>query len=217
MENGSRPKILYVDSDLIVCVKPAGVISEEKTGGKEAAMPDLLREYFALNNDKTEVYCVHRLDAGTRGVMVYARNKKAAAALSESIRQGLFTKEYEALVHGNPDCEEGGTELADYLLKDNAKNKVYVVKSLRKGVKEARLVYTVKETRGDTTLVRIKLITGRTHQIRVQFASRGWPVLGDRRYGAKDDLKTLHLCAVAAEFPHPATGKNVRFEIESEL
>ena len=207
------PEIIYSDSDIVVCVKPAGVLAEDSPGGTGVSLPAALR--CALKT--AEIYTVHRLDTGTRGLMVYARTKKAAAGLSAAIQDGLFVKEYEALVHGNPGCDEGGREFCDYLLKDSAKNKVYVVKSLRKGVREARLVYTIKEERGGLTLVKVRLITGRTHQIRVQFASRGFPLVGDRKYGAKDDAKNIALCAAAVTFPHPLTGEQMRFEIASEL
>ncbi len=207
------PEIKYCDNDIVVCVKPAGVLAEDSPGGIGVSLPSLLRDSLGTE----EIYCVHRLDAGTRGLMVFARSRKAAASLSKAIQDGLFVKEYEALVHGVPESAEGGRELCDYLLKDSAKNKVYVVKSLRKGVREARLVYTVKEVRCDTSLVRVRLITGRTHQIRVQFASRGFPLVGDRKYGAKDEAKNIALCASAVTFPHPATGKQMRFEIDSKL
>ncbi len=211
--SGLVPEIKYCDKDIVVCVKPAGVLAEDSPGGIDVSLPSLLRDSLGTE----EIYCVHRLDAGTRGLMVFARSRKAAASLSKAIQDGLFVKEYEALVHGVPESEEGGRELCDYLLKDSAKNKVYVVKSLRKGVREARLVYTVKEVRCDTSLVRVRLITGRTHQIRVQFASRGFPLVGDRKYGAKDEAKNIALCASAVTFPHPATGEQMRFEIDSEL
>ena len=211
--SGLVPEIKYCDKDIVVCVKPAGVLAEDSPGGIGVSLPEALK--CALNTG--EIYTVHRLDTGTRGLMVYARTKKAAAGLSAAIQDGLFVKEYEALVHGNPGCDEGGRELCDYLLKDSAKNKVYVVKSLRKGVREARLVYNIKEERGGLTLVRVRLITGRTHQIRVQFASRGFPLVGDRKYGAKDDAKNIALCAAAVTFPHPLTGEQMRFEIVSEL
>ncbi len=208
------PEILFEDSEIAVCIKPAGVLSEPGNG---PSLPAMLKEYFAGKGLQSDIYTVHRLDAGTGGVMVYARTKKAAAALSQAITGGRFVKEYEALVHGKPPCDEGGTELSDYLLKDSTKKKVYVVKSLRKGVREARLVYTIKEERDSATLVRIRLITGRTHQIRVQFASRGYPLLGDGKYGARDGLKDIALCCVRIGFPHPSTGKIMNFEIESGL
>lgn len=211
--SGLVPEIKYCDKDIVVCVKPEGVLAEDSPGGTGVSLPAALRRALKTG----EIYTVHRLDTGTRGLMVYARTKKAAAGLSAAIQDGLFVKEYEALVHGNPGCDEGGRELRDFLLKDSAKNKVYVVKSLRKGVREARLVYNIKEERGGLTLVRVRLITGRTHQIRVQFASRGFPLVGDRKYGAKDDAKNIALCAAAVTFPHPLTGEQMRFEIASEL
>ncbi|MCR5694574.1 MAG: RluA family pseudouridine synthase [Clostridia bacterium] len=212
-----RPEILYCDGDIAVCVKPAGVLSEDGPDAKGLSMPGLLREFLSQNNEKTDIYTVHRLDAGTRGVMVYARTKVAAARLSEAVRNGSFVKEYEALVNGDTGGGDEETELYDLLLKDSSKNKVYVVKTMRKGVREARLSYTVKEKRGDMTLLRVKLITGRSHQIRVQFASRGFPLAGDRKYGAKDGSDTIGLCAVKITFPHPSSGKPMSFEIDPNL
>ena len=217
MERDPGIEILYLDGDIVVCVKPAGVLSEEGDGGS-SSMPGILRDYFAENGEKTKVFPVHRLDAGTRGVMVYARNAKAAAALSEAVREGRFVKEYEALVHGTPEGAPGEErELWDLLFKDSSKNKVFVAKTMRRGVRKAGLVYKIKEIRGDVTLLRIKLLTGRTHQIRVQFASRGYPLVGDRKYGAGDDSKNIALCAVRISFPHPAKGNESVFEIPSDL
>ena len=163
-------QFLYHDADLAVVIKPVGLDSE-------SAVPAAI--ISALGG---ECYTVHRLDLNVGGVMVYARTKSAAAALSRAIQEGTMVKEYVALVHGTPE-EEG--DWTDLLLKDARKNKVFVVDRMRKGVKDARLTFTRLEE-GDTSLVRIRLYTGRSHQIRVQFASRKHPLVGDHKYGARD-------------------------------
>ncbi len=178
-------EILYSDKALAVCVKPVGLDSEQE-------VPAALIQ--ALGG---EIYPIHRLDKNVGGVMVYARTRQAAAALSRAIQEGSMVKEYVALVHGTPP-ETGDWE--DLLFKDSAKNKVFVVKKERKGVKKARLGYRVL-TSGPDSLVRIRLHTGRSHQIRVQFASRGYPLAGDHKYGARDDLSAPMLFSCRVSFP----------------
>lgn len=179
-------EILFSDQNIVVCVKPVGLDSQQ-------AMPDALKE--ALGG---ECYPVHRLDQNVGGVMVFARTKQAAADLSRIIQEGAMGKEYVALVHGTPP-EKGGWE--DLLWKDSAKNKVFVVKRMRRGVKPARLEFT-RLTDGDLSLVRVKLHTGRSHQIRVQFASRGFPLVGDHKYGARDDVPAPMLYSCCLHFPY---------------
>lgn len=178
--------ILYSDNNLVVCIKPVGADSEHD-------VPAALQEMLG-----GDCYTLHRLDKNVGGVMVYARTKAAAAALSKEIQLGNMVKEYVAMVHGTP--PEAG-DWTDYLFKDSRKNKVFVVKNQRKGVKLARLEY-IRLTSGDTSLVRIRLHTGRSHQIRVQFASRGFPLLGDRKYGAKDEHSApmLYSCCIRFTF-----------------
>ena len=178
-------EILYSDKALAVCVKPVGLDSEQE-------VPAALIQ--ALGG---EIFPIHRLDKNIGGVMVYARTRQAAAALSRAIQEGSMVKEYVALVHGTPP-ETGDWE--DLLFKDSAKNKVFVVKKERKGVKKARLGYRVL-TSGPDSLVRIRLHTGRSHQIRVQFASRGYPLAGDHKYGARDDLSAPMLFSCRVSFP----------------
>lgn len=178
-------KLLYSDNSLAVCVKPVGLDAEKQ-------LPDALR--MALGG---EIYPVHRLDLNVGGVMVYARTKAAAAALSRLIQEGTMQKEYIATVHGTPP-ESGDWE--DLLFKDSRKNKVFIVKRMRTGVKPARLEFT-RLTQGETSLVRILLHTGRSHQIRVQFASRGYPLVGDHKYGAKDDKTAPMLFSCRIQFP----------------
>ena len=187
--------ILYQTKDIVVCIKPVGVDSEK-------GMPGLLAE--ALGGS---FYPVHRLDQGVGGLMVFARSPKAAAELSALIAQGQFSKEYLALVHGCPEDTEGRME--DLLWKDSRKNKVYVVSRQRAGVKKAALRYRVLR-KGEKSLVRVYLETGRSHQIRVQFASRGFPLVGDHKYGSRARETQIHLFSAALEFPWK--GETLRFE-----
>ena len=188
-------QIIYSDRELAVIVKPVGMDSE-------SAVPAAIRE--ALGG---ECFTVHRLDLNVGGVMVYARTKQAAAVLSRAIQEGTMVKEYVARVKGVP--EEKG-DWTDLLLKDARKNKVFVVDRMRKGVKDARLEYVRLETDGESSLVRIRLHTGRSHQIRVQFASRQYPLLGDHKYGARDERKEPMLFSCCLTFPWK--GKTLRFE-----
>ena len=187
-------EILYSDKELVVCVKPVGLDSEHE-------VPAALSE--ALGG---EIFTLHRLDKNVGGVMVYARTKAAAAALSKAIQEGRLVKEYVAMVHGTPP-ERGDWE--DLLWKDSKKNKVFVVKRMRGGVKKARLEF-IRLTAGEESLVRIRLHTGRSHQIRVQFASRGYPLVGDHKYGAKDSSPAPMLFSCRLTFPY--RGKTLQFE-----
>ena len=171
--------ILYADKRILVAIKPAGVLSTDEPGG----MPSLLRAQ--LGDDRACVRTVHRLDAAVQGVMVFARSARAASLLSEQIRDRGFQKEYLAVVHGAP--PEGGT-LCDLLGRDRQQRMTYVADAPGKDVREAKLSYRVLQRREGFSLVSICLHTGRTHQIRVQFASRGWPLAGDRKYGTEDGL-----------------------------
>ena len=179
-------EILYSDKDIAVAVKPVGVSSEE--GG----MPDLLRRELG-----GEIYPVHRLDLNVGGVMVYARAKQAAAALSKAVQEGTMVKEYRAMVHGTPPAQD---TWVDFLFKDSRKNKVFVVKKERKGVKKASLEF-IRLTDADPSLVHIRLHTGRSHQIRVQFSSRGFPLVGDHKYGSRDEHTAPLLFSCRISFP----------------
>ena len=175
-------ELLYSDDEILVCIKPVGVDSEHE-------MPALLGG---------EIYTLHRLDKNVGGVMVYARTKQAAARLSKKIQEGRMIKEYTALVHGTPP-ETGDWE--DLLFKDSRKNKVFVVKKQRTGVKPARLTYT-RLTDTDPSLVHIRLYTGRSHQIRVQFSSRGYPLVGDHKYGSHAKETEPKLFCSSLTFEH---------------
>ena len=196
-------QILYKDKYMAVCIKPVGVISEE------AGMPALLKDQLG-----TDAWCVHRLDTAVGGVMVYALSKKAAGQLSAYIAGDMLTKEYLAVVEGIPDPAQGVME--DLLLKDGTKGKSYVVKRLRKGVKDAKLEYRVLQSvatvSGTYSLVWVRLHTGRFHQIRVQFASRKHPLLGDGKYGSKCNRCTTALWSCRLGFPHPKTGELQTYE-----
>ena len=187
--------ILYQTKDIVVCIKPVGVDSEK-------GMPGLLAD--ALGGS---FYPVHRLDQGVGGLMVFARSPKAAAELGILIAQGQLSKEYLALIHGCPEDTEGRME--DLLWKDSRKNKVYVVSRQRAGVKKAALRYRVLR-KGEKSLVRVYLQTGRSHQIRVQFASRGFPLVGDHKYGSRSRETQIHLFSATLEFPWK--GETLRFE-----
>ena len=189
-------EILFENRDFAVCVKPVGLDSEQE-------VPEALRE--ALGG---EFFPLHRLDKNVGGVMIYARNKKTAANLSAAIARGEMVKEYVALVHGTPPVE-GDWE--DLLFKDRRKNKVFVVKRPRVGVKAARLTYRLVKA-GEQSLVHIRLYTGRSHQIRVQFSSRGFPLVGDHKYGSRDERKEPMLFSRRISFPY--RGQDHVFEAE---
>ena len=186
--------ILYSDHGIVVCVKPVGLDSEQE-------VPSSLKEQLG-----GEIFPIHRLDKNVGGVMVYARTKQTAAALSKAVQEGTMVKEYVAMVHGTPP-ETGDWE--DLLWKDSKKNKVFVVKRQRGGVKKARLEF-IRLIAGETSLVRIRLHTGRSHQIRVQFSSRGFPLVGDHKYGSRDEKTAPMLFSCCITFPY--RGEIRRFE-----
>ena len=179
-------EILYSDKNIAVCVKPVGLDSE-------AEVPAALKE--ALGG---EIFPIHRLDKNVGGVMVYARTKQSAASLSKAVQEGTMVKEYVAMVHGTPP-ESGDWE--DLLWKDSKKNKVFVVKRTRGGVKKARLEFK-RLTAEKNSLVHIRLHTGRSHQIRVQFSSRGFPLVGDHKYGSRDEKTEPMLFSCRIRFPY---------------
>lgn len=194
--------ILYVDEQMVVCVKPAGVVSQD---AGENSMPQLLARQLGVKT----VYPIHRLDREVGGVMVYALTQASASALSRAAQERRLNKVYLAVLSGTP--EAPSAVLQDLLFHDKQKNKTYVVSRTRKGVKDASLDYQVLEQAGEWSLVRIQLHTGRTHQIRVQFASRKLPLVGDGKYGGKASGVGLGLWSWQLEFPHPKTGKTMKF------
>lgn len=187
-------EILLENKDFVVCVKPVGLDSEKQ-------LPEALSARLG-----GEVYPIHRLDQNVGGVMVFARTKAAAAALSKAVQEGCMVKEYVAQVRGTPP-EAGDWE--DLLWKDSKRNKVFVVNRVRNGVKKARLEFR-RLSAGQTSLVRVRLHTGRSHQIRVQFASRGFPLVGDHKYGARDSDNAPKLFSCCITFPWK--DQEMRFE-----
>ena len=196
-------EMVYLDQDILVCIKPARVLSTDEPGG----LPDLCRE--ALGDPKADVRTVHRLDRVVSGLMVLARNAKSASELSRQIRDGEFEKEYMAVVHGCPQ-EESGT-LRDLLGRDKARKMTFVAQEPAKGVQEAVLHYQLQCKSEELSKVRIQLETGRTHQIRVQFASRRMPLVGERKYSELDDPCEIALWSYRLGFTHPRTGEKMEF------
>ena len=199
-----KTEILTEDKHIAVCFKPAGVLSQN---GEGADMISMLNEHFAQNGENAQAYPVHRLDRETAGIMVYAKNSKAAAALSKQAEQNQIKKRYYAVVKGIP--EEKSGVLKDLLFRDKQKNKTYTVKRMRKGVREASLEYEVIGEADGLSMLDILLHTGRTHQIRVQFSSRKMPLFGDGRYGGGSG--NLALFAHTLEFTHPVSGEKLVF------
>lgn len=197
------PEILYEDKYLLVAVKPVGYLSEPGAGKN---FPAVLEEYLGK-----PVFTVHRLDKAVGGVMVFAKDSKTAGNLANLVAQRQIGKEYLAVLRGVP--QEKEAVLEDLLFRDAAKNKTFVVKRMRKGVRDAKLEYrlleSVEQEGQMLSLVRVQLHTGRTHQIRVQFASRQLPLLGDIRYGSKDKNCDVSLWSWRLSFVHPVTGQTV--------
>lgn len=195
--------MLYLDDHIAVCVKPPRVLSTDEPGG----MPDLVRQ--TLGDIRADVRTVHRLDRVVGGVMVLARNAAAASELSRQIRQGSFEKKYLAVVHGAP--EEDSGELRDLLGRDKARKMTFVAEAPGKGIQEAVLSYRVLNKAGDLSRVEVTLLTGRTHQIRVQFSSRGQPLVGERKYSTLNDPCEIALWSCFLRFHHPITGEELTF------
>ena len=197
--------ILYEDAHLVICLKPPGVLSEDSEKGR--CMPALLREHYRAQGKNDYIATVHRLDKIVGGVMVFSRRRQVTGQLTAAIARHEITKEYLAVLRGHP--EKAEDTLTDLLFRDAAHNKSYVVRRMRKGVREARLSYREIARTDALSLVRIQLHTGRTHQIRVQFASRGLPLLGDIRYGSRDERCTAALWSYRLALRHPVTGETV--------
>ena len=205
--------LLYFDTDLVVCIKPAGVLSE---GDSEGCMPYLLSRALKEKGIDATPFVIHRLDKETVGIMVFALNSKTAAALSLASQNNDMKKIYHALCVGV--IEKDSDILEDLLFYDRKRGKSFIVDRERKGVKSASLEYKVLERFENRTLLEIELHTGRTHQIRAQFASRSHPLCGDRRYGASAEFgNKLCLCAKKLSFTHPKTKERMSFEIKSDV
>ncbi|MGE5614663.1 MAG: RluA family pseudouridine synthase [Bacillota bacterium] len=220
---GKKPEIIYEDNHIIVVEKPPNLLTQGDRTGDENLL-DILKEDLKVRYNKPgNVYLglVHRLDRPVGGVMVFAKTSKAASRLSGQIREGKFGKSYIAVVHGTPRQPSGTLE--HYLVKDDRTNTVKVVgpqeragiktASVPDKAKKASLDYMVKETRENLSLVRIKLHTGRPHQIRVQLAATGNPLYGDQKYGADLNKPGMQLALWSAEisFTHPVSKEPVLF------
>ena len=199
-------EFLYLDDSIAVCIKPSGVRSTDEPGG----MPELVRQ--ALGDPKGDVRTVHRLDQVVSGLMVLARSEAAASELSRQIREGEFHKEYLAVVHGKPDEDKG--ELRDLLCRDKARRMTMVATEPGKGVQEAILRYQALGSAEDMSKVQVELLTGRTHQIRVQFASRNMPLVGERKYSTLEDPCAIALWSYKIGLKHPVTGAEMTFQKE---
>lgn len=197
-------ELIYQDRDIVVAIKPAGVKSTDEPGG----MPELVRQALGDSNVRT----VHRLDQAVSGLMVLARRASAASELSRQIRENAFEKEYLAVVHGCP--EENAGTLRDLLYRDKARRMTLVAREMAKGVQEAVLDYQVLNTAQAMSRVRIQLRTGRTHQIRVQFSSRGMALVGERKYSTLEDPCRIALWSSRLAFTHPYTGERMEFTRE---
>ena len=209
--------ILFKNKDFIACVKPQGIPSQPDPSGC-VDMTALLSEELIKNGEKSDIFVVHRLDRSTGGLIIYARNKEAAAAFSRLVAEkDGFQKEYLAVISGMPENESGN--MTDYLFKDSAQKKAFVVKSERKGAKLASLDFktlqTVSEDDKIFSLLRITLNTGRFHQIRAQLSSRGMPIYGDGKYGSREKAPNFALWASKIAFIYK--GKSYEFESAPDL
>lgn len=193
-------EICYQDPDIIVCVKPARVLSTDEPGG----LPDLLRQQLHIEDVRT----VHRLDRVVSGLMVLACNARSASNLSQQIRENQFQKEYLAVIHGYANEKD---TLKDLLYRDKARRMTMVTDTPAKGAQEAILHYQRLSTAENMSKVRIQLVTGRTHQIRVQFASRQMPLVGERKYAENNDPCEIALWSYRLAFLHPKTGEQLEF------
>lgn len=195
-------ELIYSDQDIVVCIKPQRILSTDEPGG----VPELVRQ--VLGDPEADVRTVHRLDRVVGGLMVLARNAQSASELSRQVREDIFEKEYQAVIHGVPE-EEG--RFFDLLLRDKARKMTMVVPHEGKGVQPASLQYRMLGKSDGLSRVQIKLETGRTHQIRVQFASRGMPLVGERKYSTLADDCEIALWSYRLAFVHPTTGEKMEF------
>lgn len=203
--------VLFEDNHLLVVVKPPNLLSQGDITGDPDLLSILKQDIKERYNKPGNVYLglVHRLDRPVGGVMVFAKTSKAAARLSDQIRKQEFKKTYLSVIRGLPLKKEG--RLIHHLLKDKKSNKVIAVKEGVKGAKEAVLDYEVISYAHPYSLVKINLHTGRPHQIRVQFSKIGHPLLGDQRYGIKDNFRQIALWAYKISFVHPTLRERVEF------
>lgn len=193
-------KILFEDEYIIICEKESGMLSEDSDSAE--SLPEILRK-----QTNSDIYTLHRLDKPVGGAIMYAKTKKSASAFSSIISDNALTKKYLAITEGI--LKEKSGEMRDLLFKDSRKNKTFIVKRMRKGVKEAILKYNVISENDNRSMVKIELETGRSHQIRVQFASRKAPLAGDGKYGSRDNKCSVALWSHSLSFVHPFTKQNM--------
>ncbi len=207
-------KILYEDEYLVLCEKPIGLPSQLCADGSDS-MPKRLSEYLREKGGEGYVGVVHRLDTATGGIIMYSISENHTGVISKLVADGRYKKLYLAVADGEIEQDKGS--MTDFLYHDRMKNKSYTVSGERRGAKRAELEYEklafAENERGEKkSLLKIKLITGRTHQIRVQLASRGHSLAGDGKYGSRDNRCGTALWSWRCEFPHPVTRKTVRAE-----
>lgn len=201
-------EILFEDNHFIACVKQPGMLSEDNEAPE--SLPNILKK-----EKGTQIFTLHRLDKPVGGAIIYAKNKKAAAAFSAIIGENKLIKTYLAVLDGIPEKNED--RLCDLLFKDSRKNKTFVVKRMRKGVKEASLSYKLIGQTDKLALADVTLETGRSHQIRVQFASRKMPLTGDGKYGSRDNKCNIALWSHTLEFDHPFTKEHIKLECKPDM
>lgn len=210
--------IICEDDAIIVCVKPAGIATQTKRIG-EKDMESMLRTYRMQKGEPSYIGVVHRLDQPVSGVMVFAKTKEAAADLSRQMAEKSASKFYYAVTDGVPEPPKGMLE--DYLLRDGKNNLSKVVSNGTEGAKLAKLYYQVLKTREDRALVEIELFTGRHHQIRVQMAHAGWPLVGDRKYNFKENMRrgaeNVSLFSYRLAFKHPVTKMQTEYRLGCDL
>lgn len=220
MEITSNIKIVYEDLDILVVNKPSGLATQTGRLGERDLVSELKRYLYGQQSKRSEPYIglVHRLDQPVEGLLVIAKNPKAAKEMNRQLLDGTLNKDYCALVHGSPENEG---KLIHWLRQDKKNNRSDVVEKDAIDAKKAELSFKIVEKREDCSLVQIKLVTGRHHQIRVQFAGIGHPLLGDSKYGSlesqkvstKLNINTVALCANKLMFIHPTNKKNLEFQI----
>lgn len=206
-----EPEIIFEDKDILICRKPAGVATQTKRLGQQD-MESILKNYRAKKGEPPYIGIVHRLDQPVEGLMVFAKNQQAASHLSKQVQNRVIGKHYYAISINVP--KEKEMVLEDYLLTDKKTNFTQVVEAGVGGAKQAKLEYKVLETKENKTLFDIKLHTGRQHQIRVQMANIGCPLVGDAKYGEARAEEQLALCSYKLEFEHPTKKIPMQFEIQ---
>lgn len=212
-------EVLFEDEYILVVNKPAGIATQAK-GVATKDLETECKKYRKSNGEVPEIYVVHRLDQPVSGIIVFAKTKESAAALSKGMREDDFSKDYRAVIYKQKEIVSGA-KLTDYLIKDGKTNSSCVVPKTTPGAKEAVLVYKLEEETDETATLMVHLKTGRHHQIRVQLSNAGMPILGDLKYGSKEsidysqkhNITSVNLCACHLEFNHPKTKGHMEFSI----